>query len=401
MKKISYLSTSEHVSTGHPDRLADLIAAKIIDDVNHNDKENGHAAIEVFLAHDEIIIGGEATTTIKIDSEYLKKVCSQAFFDAGYIVRKYWNNDGKTDYFTFEDVENGTVKIKNKIAAQSPDIAAGTTTKAKESGWNDQGIYFSSAEKNNKEQIGVPMYYATKIGNFIFNQSLTFDSVYGSDIKVLVTMKTDKSGIAKDVSDITAITVAVPTILTHEECEMPITTMISKACGVDNIYDICPDVKIVINGTGVYRLHGMLADTSMTGRKISVNHPSAGPVWCNKMIGGGSLVKPWHASDLLLNIYSRFIALTVVNYWGVKYAVVGCSGGIGQKDLQSIFVKTNQSDRYNAEISEWVTKNYSKVTPYSIATLFNMFDDDFSFYEAVKNNFFGNAKTQPWECADY
>lgn len=400
MKKITYQSTSEYVSTAHPDRLADLIAAKIIDDVNHKDAENGHAAVEVFLAHDEIIIGGEVTSTLTIDSEYLKKVCSQAFNDAGYIPRKYWNEDvNNPDYFTFENVENGTVKIRNKIAKQSPDIAAGTTDKAKESGWNDQGIYFSSAEKNNKEQIGLPMYYATKIGNFIFNQSLTFDSVYGSDIKVLVTMKTDESGIPKGVSDITAITVAVPTILTHEECIEPITTMISKACGVHDICNVCSN--IVINGTGVYRFHGMLADTSMTGRKISVNHPSAGPVWCNKMIGGGSLVKPWHASDLLLNVYSRFIALTVVNYWGVKYAVVGCSGGIGQKDLQSIFVKTNLSDRKNAEISDWVTKNYSKVTPYSIATLFNMFDDDFSFYEAVKNNFFGNAKTQPWECADY
>ena len=69
MQKIS----AEYVTIGHPDRMCDLLAAKLIEKIQDKDKKKSHAAIEVFATKDTIIFGGEATTTLKINKKLLKK----------------------------------------------------------------------------------------------------------------------------------------------------------------------------------------------------------------------------------------------------------------------------------------------------------------------------------------
>ena len=67
------LISSEYVTLGHPDRMCDSIAANLINRIKHNDKENSHAAIEVFASDDTIIFGGEAKTTLKLNKKFLRK----------------------------------------------------------------------------------------------------------------------------------------------------------------------------------------------------------------------------------------------------------------------------------------------------------------------------------------
>lgn len=397
----NYYSSSEYVSSGHPDRVADNIAAIVIDDIQHKDGVNSHAAVEVFLTHDTVYFGGEVTTTLEINKEYLTEVVRKGFERSGYLpaMRKYWT---KKEVMLAEDM-----KIVNKICAQSPDIAIGTTDKGEDSGWNDQGVYFSSCDGTTSSGLGYPHYVAMVISDLLHEWSYVSvqrgsELMLGPDNKVVVTVKTKPDGMTPIC--VTAITIAVPLtsecyeLMEWDDIVFAIRAKVVAAMRMHGIV-VANDCQWVINGTGRFVVHGCVSDTSMTGRKISVNHPSAGPVWCNKMIGGGSLVKPFHASDLMLNLMSRYIAEVVVRAGLTSYAVVGCAGAIGQKGLQSLFIK---GDEY-FDVSKDKDKVYAFFfgfidwSPKGIAKKFGFFDEEFDFGAVVNDNFFGSQLSQPWE----
>lgn len=394
--KERFFSSSEFVSAGHPDRLADNIAAVIINDVQKKDGPLSHAAVEVFITHDTITVSGEVTTTLKIDAKYLRSAVEKAFLRSGYIpeMRQYWSVD--------EVMLASDFKIVNKIAKQSPDIALGTTDKGEESGWNDQGVYFSSCEDTNPYGLGTAQLLAERISDSLFYESkdsILYNSnvVLGPDNKVVVTVKTAEDGFTP--LAVTAVTIAVSHSSKCSE-ESVIMEAFKLARTAINEVDIpiATNCKWVINGTGRFVIHGPISDTSMTGRKISVNHPSAGPVWCNKMIGGGSLVKPWHASDFLLNVMSRYISEVVVKAGLSSYAVVGCSGAIGKVGLQSIFIKGDEHfEKCNKERVYAFFQSFIHWSPKGIADKFGLFEDGFDFGQAVNHNFFGHPDEQPWE----
>jgi S-adenosylmethionine synthetase len=394
-----YQSSSEFVSTAHPDRVSDVLAALVINDIQKVDGPKSHAAIEVFLTHDAVYFGGEATTSIKIDNKYLRRILCQGFDMCGYYpeMRKHWTKD--------EVVLAEDLKVFNKICAQSPDIALGTTDKGEESGWNDQGVFFSSADNTTKSHLGTPQFVAQLIGEDLLQVShesifepSKYHLVLGPDNKVVVTCRVAEDGFTP--IEVTAITIAVAHSSQSEiENVRSFVRNRVKRLLVENNIQIATYCKWVINGTGRFVVHGCVSDTSMTGRKISVNHPSAGPVWANKMIGGGSLVKPAHASDLILNLALCYIANVVVTANLSSYAVVGCAGAIGVQGLQSIFIKGDE----NYEASDISTKveRYFKNSivwaPIAIAKKFDFFSEEFNFAQAVADNFFGHPESQPWE----
>lgn len=344
----------------------------------------------MFITHDSIIFGGEATTTLKIDRAYLRSVVKKGFKASGYLseMRKYWTKS--------EVLLPSNFNIINKICAQSPDIALGTTDLGEDSGWNDQGVFFSSAENTNSLNLGTAHYIAMRICGFLQNLSAfsihdpekTDNVILGPDNKAVVTVKVGLDGFTP--IEITAVTIAVahssltPINQVREYVRNQVTLEL-KRIGIP----IAVDCHWVINGTGRFVVHGPISDTSMTGRKISVNHPSAGPLWANKMIGGGSLVKPAHASDLILNIASRFIANVIVNAGLSSYAIVGCSGAIGRHGLQSLFINGDAKFEKSSKKSKVIKFFEENIewSPIAIANMFNFFTDDFNFLNVVNNNF--------------
>lgn len=402
-KKTTFISSSEFVSSGHPDRLCDNIAAFIINAIQKKDKLNSHAAIEVFITHDSVIIGGEATTTIDLSEEFLRTAVTTGFIRSGYLseMRKYWTKE--------ECVLPEDLTIVNKICAQSPDIALGTTDRGEESGWNDQGVYFSSSENTNYKGLGVAHLIAQSICDKLKDESIksimsaddpATKVVFGPDNKSVVSIRVAEDGFTP--LEVTAITIAVAHSSSSaiEEVRSQAKSIALKACSEAGV-PVAEDCQFVINGTGRFVVHGPVSDTSMTGRKISVNHPTAGPLWSNKMIGGGSLVKPAHASDLLLNVASRFVANILVYADVTSYAIVGCSGAIGVTGLQSLFIKgDNCYDKKSADfhkaIQEWFM-NRIDWSPSGLCELFRFFEDEFDFGKAVDANFFGDPQLQTWE----
>jgi len=396
----TYFSSSEYVSAGHPDRVADNIAAEIINAIQKQDGPTSHAAIEVFLTHTQCIISGEATTTLPLTYAFLRKCVNSAFHNSGYLkeARNYWTKK--------ELALASNLEIVNNIQAQSPDIAIATTSEGIHSGWNDQGVYFSSADNSTPARIGFSHAVADLIGNYWFNYSHysitegTYAHIFGPDIKVVVTTEVKEDGFTPIA--ITDITIAIP----HTAYDDPadVREFVKEQTIIElarRSLPLAKNLRFTINGTGCYVSHGCIADTSMTGRKISVNHPSAGPVWANKMIGGGSLTKPWHASDLLLNVAARFVANVVVASELSSYAIVGISGAIGQKSLQSLFIKGDDNfDKIDANlILDFFYCNIDW-SPSGIAILFGMFTDKFNFSDVVLTNYFGRHQYQPWEDRD-
>ena len=390
-------SSSEWVSLGHPDRLSDLIAAIIINDIQKKDGYNSHAAVEVFLTHDKAIISGEVTTTLELSDEYLRSVLKQAYHMAGYIdeMRHYWS---KKEVMLADDME-----VINLIQAQSPDIALGTTDKGKKSGWNDVGIMFSSSENTNSRRLGVPMLLATLIGeelHKISKESIETGAsiMLGPDIKVVVTCNTED---AFHCNRVDAITISQShSKTTSADALHPFVKKVAinaiKNSGLKNMV-IDEDCKWVINGTGQFTVMGNVSDTSMTGRKISVNHPSAGPVYCNKMIGGGSLVKCYHASDFILNVAARFVANVITRSGLADYCVVGLSCAIGRNELQSMFIYANADPRMIQDIKRFFEDSIDW-SVHGLTELFKIMSCDFSFSDVVAHNFFGHPEaSQTWE----
>ena len=108
--------TSEWVSPAHPDRVADCIAARIIDEIIRKDGFNSHAAIEVFITDNHIIVGGEATTTLPLTSTSIEPYIRETLVDIGY------NSSLRNKGFTKKQVYiSNDYKIHSFVIPQSPD----------------------------------------------------------------------------------------------------------------------------------------------------------------------------------------------------------------------------------------------------------------------------------------
>ena len=394
------LISSEYVSCGHPDRTMDSIAANLINRIQQKDKENSHAAIEVFASDDTIIFGGEAKTTLKLNKS-LKDIVDESFRDCGYLPekRKFFNKD---EVYLAKDV-----KIINKVHAQSPDIARATTDLKSGTGWNDQGVFFSGFDSRTPTGQGVGKFLAQSFGDYIFEYAKNHSDV-GSDIKVVVTLDVDDKDMIT-AKEIVHVTVAVPVSdkgNTKPDFVVGLYTDWQKQF---NFTDSFPELhklvvnskpEFTVNGTGRYVNHGFHSDASMTGRKLAVNNMSAGPVYSMCQCGGGSYIKPWHASDFLLPMVATWVSKAVVDLGLTSYANVALACTIGSQTIDSFCITGDAKFNKNVKIRNLITEallNYG-ITPDGIKERWGLLDG-FNFYKSALQNFVvkdSNTRNAPW-----
>lgn len=254
--------TSEWVSPGHSDKIADNISEYILDRYLEKDS-NVRYALEVMIKNNNVYLGGEVTSKYNFTLEDLEHFVKNAIRKIGYD-EKYYEKWG--DYA----ININKINITNDSHIQSPDISQGVDN----SGWGDQGIFWGFAE-NNKYTNYMPLdhYLAKDLGMILYNNAKE-NGVGGLDIKTQITLNND--------NEVEQVIVAIPVLDDNEYQEVvkSVHNWLLKE-NVDLI-EFIENNKLVINGTGIYQYHSSVGDCGITGRKLVVDFYGG-----NSKIGGG------------------------------------------------------------------------------------------------------------------
>lgn len=271
------MKTSEWVSLGHPDKMADFISEYLLDRYIEKDPKT-RFAVEVQIKDNHVSLAGEVTSKHEFHDLEIEEFVKKAVNVIGY-TKEYQKKFGKKCTICADDIV-----VDNYISSQSPDIAKGVDKDA----WGDQGIFFGYYNGETVDGLGWDHGTARMIGMQLFEEASKQESPIGLDIKTQVTVN-DK--------EVEQVIVAVPTLPGDVSYRRKVHKIIKN---------ICNPKKIIINGTGEYHIHGPIGDCGTTGRKLVVDFYGG-----NSRIGGGS---PWtkdgSKADLTLNIFARDCAQT-------------------------------------------------------------------------------------------
>lgn len=244
--------TSESVTEGHPDKMADQISDAVLDAVLKDDP-NGHVACETFVTTGMALVGGEIRTSTYVD---ITKTVRDTVKGIGY--------DNARAGFDWK-----TCAVINVIQEQSKDIAQGVDeTDNREQGAGDQGLMFGYATNETKELMPLPIVLAHRITRKLTEARKTGLLPYlRPDGKSQVTVEYE-GNTAKRVE---AIVVAAQHAedAEHNQIKKDVIEQVIKAAIPENLLD--ENTKYFVNETGRFVIGGPHGDTGLTGRKIIVD----------------------------------------------------------------------------------------------------------------------------------
>jgi S-adenosylmethionine synthetase len=252
MKKERFLFTSESVTEGHPDKVADAISDSILDAIMAQDR-NCRVACETLVTTGLAFIAGEITTSCYVD---MPAVVRETIRDIGYSSSQMG--------FDWQ-----TCSVITSIGHQSPDIALGVNAGAnKEQGAGDQGLMFGFASDETPELMPMPIMYAHKLTQRLSqvrkNGALDF---LRPDGKSQVTIEYE-NGTPLRIDTVVISAQHKPDVTYEDLREAIIENVIKKVLPRDMIDG---DTRYFINPTGRFVVGGPMGDCGLTGRKIIVD----------------------------------------------------------------------------------------------------------------------------------
>ena len=339
MKKYKrYFLTSESVTEGHPDKVADLISDSILDSYLEQDK-NSRVAVETMLSNNKVVVAGQITSNATIDIEN--------------IIRKTLKKVGYADKETSMDYR--TCDIDINITKQSNDIAIGVNT----GGAGDQGIMFGYATDESEDYMPSPISIAHKLSKKLSEVRKNGEIPYlKSDGKVQVTIEY-----------LNDLPFRVDTILisAQHSADVDLKTLqkdllekvIAKVVDADMV-DI--ETKFFINPTGRFVIGGAVADTGLTGRKIIVDTYGG----CAKHGGGAFSGKDPTKVDRSGAYMLRHIAKNIIANGLARRCEIQMSYGIGLNQPLSIFVECFGTNRVPEGLIIKIIKERFDLSPQGI-----------------------------------
>ena len=366
--------TSESVTEGHPDKIADQISDAVLDDILANDP-NARVACETCCTTGLVMVFGEITTNHYVD---LQKIVRQTVTEIGYTRGK----------FGF-DADN--LAVLSAIDPQSPDIAMGVDESDEhEQGAGDQGIMFGYACDETPELMPMAITLAQKLAKRL------------TDVRkdgTLSYLRPDgKTQVTVEYNDENKI-VRVDTVLisTQHSPEVDMETLAKdiKREVVDVIVPaelVDAETKFLFNPTGRFVVGGPQGDSGLTGRKIIVDtYGGAAPH------GGGAFSgKDPSKVDRSASYMARYIAKNVVAAGLASRCQIQLSYAIGVAQPTSVLVETFGTAKYSEEaISEAVLK----VFPLTPKGIINCLDLKRPIYkQTAAYGHFGRTDIDlPWE----
>ncbi len=340
-----FLFTSESVTEGHPDKIADQVSDAILDACLEQDPYSRVAA-ETLTATGLVVIAGEITTKAYVDFQTLVRgvVASIGYDNALY------------------GFDSNTCAVISSINKQSGDIAQGVDT----GGAGDQGMMFGYATNETKELMPAPISLAHKLTRRLTDVRKSGKMPYlRPDGKSQVTVEYDENGKPSRI-DAVVISTQHSESVSNEELKSDIHKYVIQAVLPPNWLD--ENTKYHINPTGRFVIGGPMGDTGLTGRKIIVDTYGG----MGRHGGGAFSGKDPTKVDRSAAYMARHIAKNIVAAGLADKAEVQLAYAIGIAEPVSVLVETFGTGKLTSvQLTDLIRKNFS-LTPKSIIESLNL-----------------------------
>ena len=364
---MSYLFTSESVSEGHPDKIADAISDAVLDLVMSNENSALRCACETLVTTNRVVVAGEYKGILHaedVDSAVRKVIKDVGYEQAGF----NWQ----------------TVEITNLLHGQSADIALGTDN----FGAGDQGLMFGYACNETDVHMPSAIYWSHRIVETLtkVRKSLALPWL-GPDAKSQVTFEYNDDGSPRRIAKVVCSTQhheSVEILQVRQSVESVIRSILPEKYVDDQ-------TEFFINPTGRFVIGGPDGDTGLTGRKIIVDtYGGYSPH------GGGAFSgKDPTKVDRSAAYLTRWIAKNIVASGRADWATVQISYAIGLAKPMSFYVETADAAQ-GRKLTKWLQDNVD-LTPRGIIERFNLFRP---IYSSTTNYGHFGKDYLPWEKID-
>ncbi len=366
------LFTSESVTEGHPDKLADAISDAVLDACLKDDPYS-RVAIETLLTRGLAVIAGELTTNTYVE---IADVVRDTILEVGY------NN---TDL----GFDGHTTGVLIAIQKQSPDIAAGVDT----GGAGDQGMMFGFACDETPELMPLPIAIAHRLTKRQADVRRSHPELgLRPDAKSQVTIAYDENNNPNHIDTLVLSTQHDPR-LTHSDVKAIVDEHIFKPVLAEFDKYVTSDIVKHINPTGIFTIGGPQGDTGVTGRKIIVDTYGG-----YARHGGGAFSgKDPTKVDRSAAYVARYLAKQVVAAGLASKCEIQLAYAIGVAEPVSVRVETFGTGKYpDVEIGARLKKTFD-LTPKGIIELLDLRRP--IYRETARNGHFGNPAFG-WEKTD-
>ena len=347
----TYLFTSESVTEGHPDKIADQVSDAILDEILKPDPY-GRVACETCVNTGLAVLIGEVSTTANVD---FQQVVRDTVNEIGY-------NDPTKGY------SGDHISVLVGLDKQSPDIALGVDNSLEtkqekeenEGGAGDQGLMFGFATNETPSYMPLPIYLSHKLSKQLAdvrkNGTLTY---LGPDGKVQVTVEYDINHKVKRIDTIVVSTQHAEEI-SQEQIHADIKKYVIEPCLDKELLD--EDTKYFINPTGRFVIGGPVGDAGLTGRKIIVDTYGG----FSRHGGGAFSGKDATKVDRSGAYMARYIAKNIVASGICDKVEVQLAYAIGVAHPVSIFIETFGTSKVDeGEIVKTIKEEF-RLTPNGI-----------------------------------
>ena len=347
----SYLFTSESVSEGHPDKIADQISDAVLDAILAQDKQ-ARVACETLVKTGAAIVAGEVTTSAWVDIEALARSVINGI--------GYDNSDVGFD--------GHTCAIINMLGKQSPDINQGVDRKKPEDqGAGDQGLIFGYACNEAPEFMPAPLYYSHRL---VEQQAKVRKSGklkwLRPDAKSQVTLRYDGNTVL-GLDAVVLSTQHDPDIKQKDLIEAVRTHILAPVLPKKWL-EALPKNKVHINPTGKFVIGGPVGDCGLTGRKIIVDTYGG----MARHGGGAFSGKDPSKVDRSAAYAARYVAKNIVAAGLADKCEVQVSYAIGVAQPTSISVTTFGTGKVGDDVIEKLIRAHFDLRPYAITRMLDL-----------------------------
>ncbi|MCL6268439.1 methionine adenosyltransferase [Sansalvadorimonas sp. 2012CJ34-2] len=331
------LFTSESVSEGHPDKVADQISDAILDAILKDDPE-ARVAVETMVKTGMVIVAGEVRTETYVDIEELVRS----------VVTSIGYNHGDLGF------DGESVAVLNAIGKQSPDIAMGVDeTEEHEQGAGDQGLMFGYAANETDSLMPAPIYYSHKLvqrqAELRKNKTLPW---LRPDAKSQVTMRYGEDGKPVAIDAVVLSTQHDPNISLEQLRKEVLEEVIKPVLPAEWLHE---GTQFHINPTGNFVIGGPVGDCGLTGRKIIVDTYGG----MARHGGGAFSGKDPSKVDRSAAYAGRYVAKNVVAAGLADRCEIQVSYAIGVAEPTSISINTFGTGKISDEkIAELVREHF-------------------------------------------